>query len=200
MFELVFGTGNEKKARELAYLLRDQPCRLTTLADYPEAIEVDETADTFAGNADLKASQQAVHLNRWVIADDSGLTVDTLGGDPGVRSARYAGRHGDDAANNALLLQNLDGTPADRRGASFVCCLSVADPSGEIRLRADGRCRGRILTEPRGRAGFGYDPLFEIPEYHRTYAEMGLTVKSVLSHRARAFAELLPGVLRLIST
>ena len=134
-----------------------------------------------------------------MLADDSGLAVDALGRAPGVFSARYAGEHGDDEANNRKVLDALADVPDDRRGAAFVCALALADPSGTIRLEADGACRGRITRSPAGPDGFGYDPLFLIPEYHKTFGELSPLVKNQLSHRARAFAHLRPELDRLIS-
>src|SRR4051794_23548551 len=164
---LVLGTRNHKKGEEMVQLIRPpwEPNprlgRLTvaTLDDYPDAPEVVEDADTFAGNARKKASETARALGRWVLADDSGLSVDALGGAPGVLSARYAGEHGDDEANNRKVLAELADVPDDRRGASFVCSLALADPEGAIRLESEGACRGRITRSPRGSNGFGYDPL-----------------------------------------
>ena len=118
---------------------------------------------------------------------------------PGVFSARYAGEPSDDDANNRKLLEELFDTPDDRRGAAFRCALALADPAGEIRLESAGACRGRITREPRGRSGFGYDPLFLILEYHQTFGELSPLVKHQLSHRSRAFARLRPGLMRLIA-
>lgn len=204
---LVLATRNRKKGEEMVRLIappwepnpRLGRLHVTTLDAWPEAPEVDEDAPTFAGNARKKAAETALALQRWVLADDSGLTVDALGGAPGVLSARYAGRHGDDAANNRKLIEALGDRPADQRGAAFVCTLALADSTGAIRLEAQGQCRGRIITEPRGSAGFGYDPLFLIPEYHRTFGELGSVVKQQLSHRSRAFAHLRPALDRLIA-
>lgn len=197
-FSLVVGTGNVKKLRELQSVLSDLPIELRSLADFSNALDVDETGDTFAANARLKATEQARHLNRWVIADDSGLAVDSLDGAPGIFSARYAGTHGDDKANNQKLLRELDGVSDERRGAAFVCALCVASPDGSVRAESQARCRGRILRSDRGQAGFGYDPLFEIPEYHRTFAELGLAVKKAISHRSIAMRLLKPQLARLV--
>src|SRR5262249_13311555 len=154
----------------------------------PQAPEVVEDADTFAGNARKKASELARALGHWVVADDSGLTADALGGAPGVFSARYAGQPCDDEANNRKLLAALADVPDANRGAAFRCAVALADPAGTIRLEAEGACRGRLTREARGRGGFGYDPLFLIPEYHQTFGELSALVKHQLSHRARAFA------------
>jgi XTP/dITP diphosphohydrolase len=204
--ELVLGTRNRKKGAELIELIappweshpRLGQLRLTTLADYPDVPEVIEDAETFAGNARKKAAETAMALGRWVVADDSGLAVDALGGQPGVLSARYAGAHGDDDANNRKLLETLANVPDERRGAAFVCALALADPTGTIRAESEGRCRGRIIHAVRGEQGFGYDPLFLIPEYHKTFGELSPLVKSQLSHRARAFAGLRLAIDRLI--
>lgn len=203
---LILATRNAKKGREMVELLAPpwEPSsplgkrEIRTLADFPELPETVEDADTFAGNARKKATEAARALGAWVVADDSGLAVDALDGAPGVYSARYAGTHGDDAANNAKLLAELAGMPDERRGAAFVCALAVADPSGTIAAEAEGRCRGRITRELRGPGGFGYDPLFLILEYHKTFGELGALVKHQLSHRARAFAILRPRLERLM--
>jgi XTP/dITP diphosphohydrolase len=203
---LVLGTRNSKKCREMAELIappwepnpRLSRLALRSLADYADAPEVVEDADTFADNARKKAAEVARALGAWVIADDSGLAVDALGGAPGVFSARYAGEPCDDAANNRKLLDAVAGLEHERRGAAFRCALALADPSGAIRLEAEGSCRGRLTREPRGAGGFGYDPLFLIPEYHRTFGELSPLVKHQLSHRARAFAHLRTGLDRMI--
>ncbi len=204
-FTLVVATRNPKKGLELLQLLAP-PWEATplgdlfsikTLADFPPIAEVDEDADTFVGNARKKAVETARALGAWVLADDSGLTVDALGGAPGVLSARYAGAHGDDRANNDRLLKELSGIPDEQRGAAFVCALALADPAGAIRAEAQAACRGRIIHAARGSAGFGYDPLFLILEYHKTFGELDPIVKQHLSHRARA-VELLRPKLRLL--
>lgn len=196
---LVLGTRNRKKCVELEPLLAPYGFRLLTVADLPGAIEVDETGSTFQENARLKASQQAKALGHWVLGEDSGLEVDALKGAPGVYSAHYAGKHGDDAGNNALLLKNLAGVPLEQRGARYVCHISLANPQGEVLIDVEEYCRGRIRTEASGVAGFGYDPLFEVVEYHKTFGELGLEVKSILSHRARAVRQFLPKLLDLVA-
>lgn len=204
---LVLGTRNLKKCHEMAVLIAppwEPNPRLARLSirpasEFPAAPEVVEDADTFAGNARKKASELALALGTWVVADDSGLAVDALGGAPGVFSARYAGEPSDDAANNARLLDALREVPDSGRGAAFCCALALSDPTGAIRLEAQGSCRGWITREPRGPGGFGYDPLFLIAEYHRTFGELSPLVKHQLSHRARAFAALRSGIDRMIA-
>ncbi|MCH8048166.1 MAG: RdgB/HAM1 family non-canonical purine NTP pyrophosphatase [Planctomycetes bacterium] len=194
---LVLGTGNRKKAAELVALLGPLGFELKTLADFSEAIEVVEDGDSFAANAARKASQQARHLGQWVLGEDSGLAVDALDGAPGIFSARYSGPDADDEKNNRHLLAELGDLAIEQRTAHYICHATVCDPSGEVRAEAEARCNGRIRFEAAGAAGFGYDPLFEIVEYHRTVAELGDAVKACFSHRARAIGQLIPQLIRL---
>lgn len=205
---LVLGTRNRKKCREMAELIAPAHApggyrsrlEIHSIDEFPAAIEVDEDCPTFAGNARKKAVEQALRVRRWVLADDSGLEVDALGGAPGVKSARFAGEPCDDAANNRLLLETLANRPDHDRGAGFRCALCLADPGGTPRLEVEAACRGRIAQAPQGAGGFGYDPLFLIPEYHKTFGELSPLVKHHLSHRARAFALLAAGLDRLIAS
>ena len=197
---VVLGTHNAKKAAELRELLEPQGIELRSLADFPHAIHVEENGDSFAANARLKASQQAQHLHAWLIGEDSGLCVDGLNGAPGIYSARYAGPEATDEDNNHRLLEKLRSIPSERRTAHYVCHLSLADPSGDVRIDYESICRGRIRTEPAGHHGFGYDPLFEIAELHRTFGQLGPAVKGMLSHRARAMRQFLPQLLKTLST
>lgn len=191
---LVVGSANRKKALELAELFAPLGVVVKSLADFPGCPQVPETGHTFAENAAQKARGLAVPLNHWVLADDSGLCVDALGGEPGVRSARYGGPQATDAANNRLLLERLAGVPLEQRRARFVCAMALSDLTGQIRATAEASCQGRIALEPRGTGGFGYDPLFEIVEYRRTFGELSPDVKAILSHRARAARLILPQV------
>lgn len=195
-FELVIGTRNAHKGRELAELVSPHGFVCRTLNEYPNSLDVEESGQSFAENARLKASQQAVYLRVWVLADDSGLEVDALGGEPGIYSARYAGNtddgNSDDADNNAKLLSELSSVPLAKRGARYYCHVAVADPMGVIRAESSGECRGLIRFEESGTNGFGYDPLFEVREYHCTFGELGPHVKAVLSHRARAMRAIVP--------
>lgn len=197
---LVLASRNRKKLREISELLTGLDVSMVSAADFPAAPEVEETGQTFAENATLKAATVASATGLWTVADDSGLAVDALNGAPGVYSARYAGPQANDGQNNERLLSELSEVSDQRRGAAFICCLALADPAGRIRFQVEGRCRGRLLHEPRGQNGFGYDPLFWIAEYHQTFAELSLAVKSVLSHRARAFERIRPELARLIAT
>lgn len=197
--KLVIGTANRKKGRELVELLAPLGLEVRTLADFPPAPEVPETGETFAANAAIKAIAQAKRLRQWVLADDSGLCVDALDGRPGVHSARYAGPSATDHDNNRRLLDELAGVPLEQRTAHYVCHATLADPHGVVRAEAEDDCRGRILSHPSGGGGFGYDPLFEIVEYHRTFGELSPVVKACLSHRARAVRKLLPAVRELLT-
>jgi XTP/dITP diphosphohydrolase len=194
---LVLGTANRKKGAELVELLAPLGLTLKTLADFPQALDVEETGDSFRANATLKAFQQARHLHAWVLGEDSGLSVDALDGAPGIFSARYAAAKATDEQNNARLLEQMANVPEPRRTAHYVCHLVLSDPSGAVRAESAGTCQGRIRREPAGSAGFGYDPLFEIPEYHRTFGQLGENVKAVLSHRSRAIEHLLPQLVAL---
>jgi len=188
---LVLGTHNAKKRRELEMLLQGRGFELLTLDDFPTVIQVEETGETFAENAALKATQQATHLQHWVLGEDSGLLVDALNGAPGVYSARFS-LEGTDESNNQHLLRELGDTPLEKRTSRYACHMAISDPQGQIHATCEEYCRGRILFNRRGSAGFGYDPLFEIPEYHLTFAELGDAVKSVLSHRAKAMRRFVP--------
>ena len=211
---LVIGTRNRKKGAELADLLAPHGFRVATLDDVSDAIDVVEDGDSFAANAALKATQQARHLGRWVLADDSGLEVEALGGAPGIYSARFAstvaglyeaGLPGSqtpatdtDDKNNAELLQRLGDTPLEKRAARYVCHVTVSDPSGMIRAESHDVCHGRICFEPAGTNGFGYDPLFEVVEYHRTFGELGPHVKRAISHRSRALRAIVPKLVEIL--
>lgn len=197
MPQIILGTHNRKKLGELQELLAPFGFKLRSLDDFPAALEVEETGQTFADNARLKASEQARHLNAWVLGEDSGLAVEALGGAPGVFSARFSGPAATDDSNNRLLLEKLAKVPLERRGAHYVCHAALADPLGNVRAESEDACHGRLIFEPRGTGGFGYDPLFEIVEYHRTFGELSPAVKAALSHRARAVRQLIPQLLEL---
>lgn len=194
---LVLGTANRKKGIELADLVRPVGVDVRTLADFPGAGDVVEDGDTFAANARLKAAGYARMIGHWVLADDSGLEVDALDNRPGVYSARYSGPDATDESNNRLVLDQMADVPLERRTARFVCHIAVSDPDGQIQAESHASCCGRLLFKPFGEHGFGYDPLFEIVEYHRTFAEFGLRVKAVLSHRSRAVRMVIPALMQL---
>ena len=196
---VVLGSRNRKKSREVAEILAPHGIELVSIADFPLVAEVIEDGATFAENAAKKASQPATQIGRWVIGEDSGLVVDALAGRPGVYSARFSGPGATDESNNRKLMEELVGVPPELRTAAYVCSIALADPTGAIRLTAEGRCRGLMLAEPRGENGFGYDPYFLVREYHRTFGELSARVKHQISHRARALADFVPGLLTLLT-
>lgn len=197
---LVLGTSNRGKGRELTRLLAEVDLDILMLADFPDPIDVVEDGETFTENARLKATQQARRLRRWVLAEDSGLMVDALDGAPGVYSARYSGPNATDESNNQLLLEQLGRTPLEKRTARYICHLTLCDPSGAIRAERESFCPGRILFKPEGSHGFGYDPLFEVVEYGRSFGVLGPEVKARLSHRARAVRQLIPALVELVDS
>ena len=151
---LVIGTANRKKGHELADLFKNVGVELKTLADFPGVVSVPEDGDTFAANAVLKAAGYARQLHRWVLADDSGLLVDALNGEPGVLSARFTGEDASDEDNNRLVLKRLGDTPIEKRTAQFVCHMALSDPEGAIQAESEAACRGRILFSPGRRRRF----------------------------------------------
>jgi XTP/dITP diphosphohydrolase len=191
---LVIASGNAGKVREFGHLLA---CLGLEIKPQPEGLEVEETGATFAANARLKAEAVARATGCWALADDSGLSVTALGGAPGVHSARYADS---DAARIERLLRELDAANAEAvargdsadRSAHFTAALAVANPAGEVVLEVEGLCPGTILEAQRGEGGFGYDPVFFVPEAGLTFAEMPKELKGKLGHRGRAFALLEP--------
>jgi XTP/dITP diphosphohydrolase len=188
---LVVATGNPGKLKEMQAHLADLGWELRLK---PADLGVEETGNTFAENACLKASQVALATGEWAIADDSGLEVESLGGAPGIFSARYAEN---DAACIARLLKELDGEV--NRAAQFVCAMAIARPDGTIALQAEGFCPGEILQVSQGVGGFGYDPVFYSPAHQLTFAEMPLEMKRSLSHRGKAFQQLIPQLPALIN-
>ncbi|WP_214684750.1 XTP/dITP diphosphatase [Exiguobacterium sp. s155] len=185
--KLIIATHNPGKVKELEGMLTPLGFEVESLLDYPDAPETDETGKTFEENAALKATEAAAYFGHAVLADDSGLEVDALDGAPGVYSARFAGSEKSDEANNALLLEKLNGET--NRTARFVCALCLAKSSGET-LTVRGTIEGTIGYSPQGENGFGYDPLFIVPSLHKTAAELERDEKAVVSHRGQALRKL----------
>ena len=183
--KLLVATRNAGKLRELTQLLGDVPCDLVSLDDVGIDHEVDETGSTFDENATLKAETYCRLSGLITLADDSGLEVDALGGEPGVHSARYAGPDATDADRVAFLLAKLTDTPLAAWSARFRCAIAIAAPGEDVELHY-GSCEGRIVSSPRGENGFGYDPIFEFPDLGLTMAELPARLKNRLSHRAVA--------------
>jgi XTP/dITP diphosphohydrolase len=193
----VIASRNRKKISELRALLGPLRVQVRSVEEFPEVGEVQEDGSSFAENAARKASEVARSLGAWALGEDSGLAVDALGGAPGIYSARFSGPGATDASNNAKLVKALAGVPESNRGARYVCHVAVAAPDGTVQLHLERTCRGRVIETPRGGNGFGYDPHFLIPEYHRTFGELSPTVKRHISHRARALEALVPALRRL---
>lgn len=201
---ILLATSNPGKLREVQAVLEGLPARLTTLDDYPNLPVPVENAETFEGNATIKAFHYARLTDQWTLADDSGLEVDALNGRPGVHSARFAAASGhpsngsDDAANNAKLIALLAHVPAQRRSARFRCAIVLASPK-RVLATGFGTIDGVIVDNPRGDNGFGYDPHFFVPECNMTTAQMPPDQKNRVSHRGRALAAILPTIGKLLS-
>lgn len=193
--KLLVATGNVGKLREIRRLLAERPIDIVGLADIGSVPQVIEDGDSFAANATKKATLMARATGLLTLADDSGLVVPALDGAPGVYSARYAGEVADDARNNRKLLDEIHMQALHKPAAYFCCCLALADAQGKYEL-FEGRVNGVILDQNRGRDGFGYDPLFLVPEYGKTFAELPLEVKNRISHRGMALRQLLAALER----
>lgn len=193
MKKVILASNNQKKVSEIKEILKG--IEVKSLKDENIDIDVVEDGKTFEENSKKKATEIAEYLTKKgekdfvVMADDSGLSVDYLNGEPGIYSARYAGEHGNDSLNNNKLLENLKGVPSEKRTASFICFISIVNDRGEY-IGIKGEVRGRILEELKGEEGFGYDPLFYYEPYDKTFAEMNGEEKNSISHRGRALDEL----------
>jgi XTP/dITP diphosphohydrolase len=185
MRALLLATSNPHKLEEFRAIFADLPLRLLSLNDLQLDFEVEETGTTFAENAELKARTYAQASGMLTLADDSGLEIDALGGAPGVQSARYLGRETSYEERFRRILQQLKGLPMDQRTARFRCAIALAEPSGNTRI-VEGVIEGVIADSPRGKNGFGYDPIFYLPESGKTFAELAPEHKNRISHRARA--------------
>lgn len=189
--KLLVATGNQGKLKEIHRLLENSGVEVVGLDQYDNPPEVIEDGDTFAANARKKAQEMAVFSGCLTLADDSGLVVDALSGAPGVHSARYAGEQGNDAANNAKLLEALSAVVDEKRQAAFHCVMALASPDGQCQT-FNGKVSGLIMRAARGEGGFGYDPLFMVPEYGKTMAELPLDIKNRISHRGTALRQAIP--------
>ncbi len=183
--QLLLATNNKGKVREYKNLLRNLPYKLVTLADKGIATTVEETGKSLEENASLKATAFAAESQLLTLADDSGLEVEALGGEPGPLSARYAGENASDADRVNYLLSRLKDVPREKRSARFRCVIAIAIPCGKVELCC-GECAGLITFAPRGEHGFGYDPVFYLPEFDKTMAELPAETKNRVSHRGRA--------------
>jgi XTP/dITP diphosphohydrolase len=193
-YKLLLATNNEAKVGEYRDLLRDLAFELVTSAELGMVNIVNEVGESLEENARLKATASAARSQLLALADDSGLEVDALGGEPGRLSARYAGEKASDRDRISYLLAKLEGVPWERRSARFRCVIAIATPEGKVEF-CSGGCLGIITFEPRGEGGFGYDPIFYLPELGRTMAELTLEIKNQVSHRGQA-ARKVPQVLK----
>jgi XTP/dITP diphosphohydrolase len=193
-YKLLLATNNEAKVREYRDLLRDLAFELVTSAELGMINIVNEVGESLEENARLKATASAARSQLLALADDSGLEVDALGGEPGRLSARYAGEQASDRDRISHLLVKLEGVPWERRSARFRCVIAIATPEGKVEF-CSGECLGIITFEPRGERGFGYDPIFYLPELGKTMAELTLEIKNRVSHRGQA-ARKVPQVLK----
>ena len=184
MKRIVLATKNKGKIKEMRELLAPMNIEVLSLADFSPVDDAEENGATFAENAMLKARYYFAHTGTPCLADDSGLEVDALGGRPGVYSARYSGEDATDAANNAKVLREMEGIEKDKRTARFRCAMALVGEG--VELTTDGTCEGTLLTEERGQGGFGYDPIFYVPKFDRTLAEMSSEEKNSISHRGAA--------------
>lgn len=196
--EIVIATKNEGKIKEIKEIIALDGVRFLTFQDFDEWPKVEETGLTFEENALIKAKALLKWTRTATLADDSGLEVDTLGGEPGIMSARYAGPHCSTLDNNLKLLNKLEGVPLHRRIAHFRCSAVLAGTDGSL-LVSEGTCRGHIVLEPRGSGGFGYDPLFVPDGYNKTIAELPAEEKNKISHRGKAFGDLKEKIEKMIA-
>lgn len=187
--KLVFATGNEGKMREIREILKDLDVEIYSLKEAGIQMDAEENGKTFEENALIKARAAAEHTDAIVLADDSGLEIDYLGGEPGVYSARYLGEDTSYRIKNQNLIDRLEGVPAEQRTARFVCVIAAVLPGGRV-LISRGTIEGIIGTEERGEGGFGYDPIFFLPEYGCSTAELSMEQKNVISHRGKALREM----------
>ena len=196
--EIVLATQNEDKIREISHILAGLPVRFSSLRDFPDVKPAEEDGKTFEENAIKKAMQVWRGTGLVSLADDSGLVVDALGGQPGVMSARFAGDGATYGENNSKLLRLVADVPAGKRKAKFVCVAVLITSTGKIVMQR-GEVKGEIIDEPRGSGGFGYDPVFYVPRLKKTVAELDAQTKNTISHRAKAIGALRPYIMSLVS-
>ena len=188
--DLLVASNNQGKIREIKNALDDQFGKILSLKEAGIHISPEETGETYLDNALIKAEAAAAYWNGWILSDDSGLEVDALNGGPGIYSSRFAGEDATDERNNAKLLKSLKNVPEEKRTARFRCVVVLYDSKTGKTITAEGTCEGIITTTPKGTHGFGFDPLFYLPELNRTMAELSFEEKMQISHRARALARL----------
>ena len=189
MKEIILATGNKHKVVEIKDILKDLSVTIKPMTDFEKYPEVVEDGQTLQDNAIKKATEVAKYFNCWAVADDTGLEVNYLNGAPGVYSSRYAGENCSYADNNNKLLKALNGVQMENRQAQFRCVIALSDPQGNVKILAEGKIKGYIAESLSGTTGFGYDPLFYVPKYEQTFAELGEEIKNQISHRAMALKD-----------
>ena len=189
MKEIILATGTKHKVVEIKDILKDLSVTIKPMTDFEKYPEVVEDGQTLQDNAIKKATEVAKYFNCWAIADDTGLEVNYLNGAPGVYSSRYAGENCSYADNNNKLLKALNGVQMENRQAQFRCVIALSDPQGNVKILAEGKIKGYIAESLSGTTGFGYDPLFYVPKYEQTFAELGEEIKNQISHRAMALKD-----------
>jgi XTP/dITP diphosphohydrolase len=195
--ELVVATKNKKKLQEIEEILAGYKLKITSIADYENVPKIIEDKKTFRDNAIKKAMKLAAFTKKLTLGEDSGICVDFLGGRPGVKSARYSGKDKRDDKNNRKLLRELDNVPLNKRKAYYCCAVALADKDGLVAV-VEGKCFGLIGFEPKGSFGFGYDPLFIIKKYNKTFAQLGAKVKHKISHRFAALNKIKKNIQKYI--
>lgn len=195
---IVIATQNEKKRKEIIEILKNVPgILLRGVEDFPFSPAVEEDGNSFRENAIKKATILAKSCNALAMADDSGLEIDALNGRPGIYSSRYAGPNATDEKNIEKVLSELRGVPKEKRTARFLCSIALASPH-QLLFVAEGRCEGLITEQPRGKGGFGYDPIFYVPDYNQTFAELNPQIKNSISHRGMALKQFKKQIIPLI--
>jgi len=186
--ELLVATKNKKKLKEIKEILKNKKLKITSLADHPRSPRIIENGKTFSDNAVIKALKIARFSGKLTLGEDSGICIDALGGKPGVFSARFSGRDKNDLKNNLKVLRLLENLTPAKRKAHYICAVALADKKGLVGV-VQGKCNGLIGYELKGNSGFGYDPVFIIPKYKKTFAELGEGVKHKMSHRFRVLSK-----------
>ncbi len=195
MMELVVATRNRKKLKEIKYMLKDLNLKITSLADYTNLPKIVEDGLTFQENAIKKSATAAQYLKKLTLGEDSGLEVKVLDNRPGVYSSRYSGKGATDKKNNKKLLRELKRVPLKKRQGRYICSVAISDANKLLGV-VEGRCSGLIAKKEKGNAGFGYDPLFLIAKYNKTFGELGEDIKHKMSHRYKAFVKARKFILR----
>jgi XTP/dITP diphosphohydrolase len=189
--EILIATNNQGKVKEIKNLLKDSPIKIRSLREFPHVEDVEETEETFTGNAVLKAKTYSLKTNLWALADDSGLEVEVLNNAPGVFSARYAGNNASNEEKINKVLDEIEKSDGKQRNARFICVMALTDEKGNVKMISEGVCEGTIAAKPCGINGFGYDSIFIPENFHRTFGELSDEIKQSISHRNKAIKKII---------